>query len=207
MGDNRIGTFRRENMHTNLALTYIKQLKASLDVFPVEQYEAVLKALLKAHADGASIFVMGNGGSAATASHFACDLNKGVSFGLARRFKVLCLNDNIPTMMAYANDLSYQDVFAQQLANFVQPGDVVLGISGSGNSENVLRAVALGKQAGALTIGLTGYDGGKLHAQADIGLNIAVNDMQIAEDMHLIIGHMLMRDLCDKLGKPSATNC
>lgn len=187
-------------MRSNLAPAYLEQLKATLDAFPLEQYDAVLAAFLKAHAEGANLFLMGNGGSAATASHMACDLNKGVSFGLARRFKVLCLNDNIPTMMAYANDLSYQDVFAQQLANFVQPGDVVLGISGSGNSENVLRAVALGKQAGALTIGLTGYDGGKLHAQADIGLNIAVNDMQIAEDLHLVIGHMLMRDLCAALG-------
>ena len=187
-------------MRSNLAPAYLEQLKTTIAAFPQEQYAAVLAALLKAHAENANLFLMGNGGSAATASHMACDLSKGVSFGLARRFKVLCLNDNIPTMLAYANDLSYQDVFAQQLANFVQPGDVVLGISGSGNSENVLRAVALGKQAGALTIGFTGYDGGKLHAQADIGLNIAVNDMQIAEDLHLVIGHMLMRDLCAALG-------
>ena len=193
-------------MATTLAPAYIERLHATLDAFPLAQYEAVLAALLKAHADGAHIFVMGNGGSAATASHLASDLNKGASLGLPRRFKALCLSDNIPTLLAYANDQSYGDVFAQQLVYFLQSGDVVVGISGSGNSENVLRAVALAKEAGGLTIGLTGFDGGRLHALADIGLNVAVNDMQIAEDIHLVIGHMLMRDLCNTLGTLCAEN-
>jgi D-sedoheptulose 7-phosphate isomerase len=192
-------------MPSTLAPAYIERLKAALDALPLDAYEAILKAFLDARARGACIFVMGNGGSAATASHLACDINKGVCCGAGPRFKVICLNDNIPTMLAYANDLSYQDVFAQQLANFITPADVVLGISGSGNSENVLRAAALAKESGALVIGLTGFGGGRLHALADIGLNVAINDMQIAEDVHLVVGHMLLRDLCAALGKPA--NC
>ena len=120
---------------------------------------------------------MGNGGSGSTASHFACDINKGSCFELNKKFKVICLNDNMPTILAYANDLSYDKIFVEQLKNFLQEGDVVIGISGSGNSETVLQAVSYAKEHGARTVGLSGFDGGTLARIADVPLIAAINDM------------------------------
>jgi D-sedoheptulose 7-phosphate isomerase len=148
---------------------------------------------------------MGNGGSASTASHFACDLNKGVSLNLANRFRVIPLTDNLPTIMAYANDLSYEEIFIEQLKNFLAPGDLVIGISGSGNSVNVTRAVEYAVSQGNTTIGITGYDGGRLKKIADYSFNAGINDMQISEDLHMITAHILMRLLCEKLSTPENT--
>jgi D-sedoheptulose 7-phosphate isomerase len=155
----------------------------------------VAEAFLKAYNDEKHIFVMGNGGSASTASHLACDINKGVSFGQEKRFKVICLNDSVPTMLAYANDLSYEDVFLEQLKNFFRAGDVVMGISGSGNSKNVLKAVSYAARNGGKTVGLCGFQGGELATLADISLIVRSNDMQKIEDVHMIVVHMLMQAL------------
>jgi D-sedoheptulose 7-phosphate isomerase len=155
----------------------------------------VAEAFLKAYNDEKHIFVMGNGGSASTASHLACDINKGVSFGQEKRFKVICLNDNIPTMLAYANDLSYEDMFLEQLKNFFRAGDVVMGISGSGNSKNVLKAVSYAAENNGKTIGLCGFQGGELATLADIPLIVRSDDMQKIEDVHMIVVHMLMQAL------------
>jgi len=146
--------------------------------------------------------LFGNGGSGSTASHFACDINKGVSYGHDKRFKVICLNDNIPTMLAYANDSSYDDIFIEQLKNFLSPGDVVFGISGSGNSENVMRAIEYGNSNGAKTLGFTGFEGGRLGKAAGLSINIASDDMQKIEDIHLILTHMIMQAFCKSLGVP-----
>ena len=123
-----------------------------------------------------------------------------------KKFKVICLNDNIPTMLAYANDLSYQSVFVEQLKNFLQSGDVVIGISGSGNSENVIRALMFAKEKGARTIGLTGFDGGKLARVADIPFVVDINDMQKVEDVHMIVVHILMQYLCKALSSGSSSD-
>ena len=137
---------------------------------------------------------MGNGGSAATASHMVCDFAKGASDVLGgKKFCFECLNDNTPIIMAIANDLCYEEVFAHQLRGKLRPEDLVIGISGSGNSENVLRAVQYAKAMGVPTIGVTGYSGGKLKAMADYIMHVDIDDMQVAEDLHMMFDHMLMR--------------
>jgi len=186
-------------MKQGFSFDYLERLKELLDIFPHHKFEEIGKAMLSAYHEEKHVFIMGNGGSGSTASHFACDINKGSCFNLEKKFKVICLNDNIPTMLAYANDLSYNKVFVEQLKNFLQPGDVVIGISGSGNSENVIQAVSYAKERGARTIGLSGFDGGKLSQAVDIPFVAVINDMQKVEDVHMIVVHMLMQYLCKSL--------
>lgn len=143
-----------------------------------------------------TIYVFGNGGSSATASHIQNDFNKGVSEKVFPKYRFICLNDNIPTLMALANDNGFENVFVQQLENYLQPNDLVMAISGSGNSKNVIKAVAYAKEKGVPIIGLTGFNGGKLSCLSDISLNVPVNDMQLTEDIHMIFDHMMMRILC-----------
>lgn len=178
---------------------YIEELSNVLKKRPFRDVEEIINIILKAYKHEKNIFVMGNGGSGATASHFACDINKGVCSDLEKRFKMICLNDNMPTMLAYSNDFCYEDVFVEQLKNFVKTEDVVIGISGSGNSKNVFKAVKYAKDIGAKTIGLIGFDGGVLSAIVDIPVIINSNDMQKIEDCHLIITHMIMQILYNKL--------
>jgi D-sedoheptulose 7-phosphate isomerase len=184
----------------SFSLDYISHLKEVLDKFSHDTFEEIGRVLLNAYQDEKHIFIMGNGGSGSTASHFACDINKGCCLDLEKKFKVICLNDNLPSILAYANDLSYDKIFVEQIKNFLQPGDVVIGISGSGNSDNVLKAVTYAKEKGAKTIGLSGYDGGKLALIADISFVAEVNDMQKAEDVHMIVIHILMQYLSRALG-------
>ncbi len=182
-------------MQRNFSFEYLKQVKELLDIFPHERFEEITQTLLSAYDKGKHIFIMGNGGSGSTASHFVCDINKGTCLELEKKFKVICLNDNIPSILAYANDLSYSSIFVEQLKNFLQHGDVVVGISGSGNSDNVLRAISYAKEKGAKTIGLSGFDGGKLAQIVDIPFVAAIHDMQKVEDVHMIVVHMLMQYL------------
>ncbi|MBW2539169.1 MAG: SIS domain-containing protein, partial [Deltaproteobacteria bacterium] len=125
----------------NFTNQYLKGLIEVLKTFNVIQFEKIVELILEAYDKGKNIFVMGNGGSGSTASHFACDLNKGCCIDLDKKFRMICLNDNIPMLLALANDLSYDAVFEEQIKNFFNPGDLVIGISGSGNSENVLKAI------------------------------------------------------------------
>ena len=174
---------------------YFNKLKSTLDHLDRKEIEQFINVLNKARENGNQIFIMGNGGSASTASHFCCDFNKGTCYGFddKKRFKFICLNDNIPTMMAYSNDISYDDVFVEQLKNFLQPNDVVIGISGSGNSKNVIKAIEYANANRALTMGLTGYSGGKLRELAKYTVNANINDMQVSEDIHMILCHMIMQ--------------
>jgi len=178
---------------------YAEGLKKSLDSVPVDKFEELVHLMESSTEEGRQVFVMGNGGSGSTASHMVCDLNKGVSFGLEKRLRVICLNDNVATILAYANDVSYDEVFVEQLKNFLRPGDVVIGISGSGNSLNVLKAIRYANEAGGHTVGLTGFDGGKLAKEVKTSLWVNVHDMQKAEDVHLILFHVLMQILCERL--------
>ena len=178
---------------------YLNQLKGLLDVFPSDRFEEIGRALLSAYNEERQVFIMGNGGSGSTASHFVCDINKGSCLELKKKFKVICLNDNVPTILAYANDLSYDKIFVEPLKNFLQPKDLVIGISGSGNSENVLQAVSYARENGARTIGLSGFNGGKLAQIVDIPFVAKINDMQKVEDIHMIVVHMLMQYLCRAL--------
>jgi D-sedoheptulose 7-phosphate isomerase len=175
---------------------YLTTLKETIDNLPIEKMEKFLTLLIDAYDKGSQVFVMGNGGSGATASHFAVDINKGTCYGLEKRFKVICLNDNILSILAYANDVCYEGIFVQQLRNFLHPGDLVIGISGSGNSENVLRAIEYANASGAATFGLTGFDGGKLARVAQESIVVPVHDMQKTEDLALVICHIIMQNLC-----------
>ncbi len=178
---------------------YCEKLARTLGALSKDEIDTVMNVLVTARDAGRTVFICGNGGSAATASHFVCDFNKGVSYGKSKRFKFICLNDNVPTMMAYANDISYDDIFVEQLKNLYVPGDVVLGISGSGNSKNVLKAIEHANANGGITIGLTGYDGGKLKQVVKYGIHVPIDDMQITEDLHMVLDHMMMKILSEKL--------
>jgi D-sedoheptulose 7-phosphate isomerase len=166
--------------------------------------EEIVSALVKARDSGKRIYICGNGGSASTASHMASDLNKGSNRKDAPRFKAVALTDNIPAMLAWANDSSYDDIFVEQLKNHLEKGDVVIGIGGSGNSPNVLKALHYANDEGALTIGLTGFDGGKMTQLAKIFYVVPNQTMQQIEDIHLLIEHMLsliLRDSPDCAGQ------
>ena len=180
-------------MFEEFAKQYLKDLNGLLHGFDTEAFDRIVNSILDAYHNEKAIFIMGNGGSASTASHFACDINKGCCLDLDKKFKVICLNDNIPTMLAYANDLDYASVFIEQLKNFFHSGDLVIGISGSGNSVNVLRTIRYANENGGKTIGLTGYSGGKLGQRVDTAYVAESDDMQKIEDVHMIIVHMIMQ--------------
>ncbi len=177
------------------ARDYLTKLQAVLAGIDVEEIAAVAAVFRAAYDQGRTIFLMGNGGSGATASHMLCDLNKGACFHAEKKFRVMALTDCTPIILALGNDVGYESIFVEQLKNFAQPGDVVLGISGSGNSPNVLRAFEYAKQVGCTTVAACGYDGGKLKTLADCCFHVKVHDMQMAEDLHLVLGHILMRIL------------
>lgn len=176
---------------------YFNKLKQTVDKVSIDELNVLLNVLVKGKDEGRTIFIMGNGGSSATASHYVCDFNKGISLNQQNKFRLICLNDNIPSLMAYANDISFDDIFVGQLKSYFQKGDIVFGISGSGNSKNVLKAIEYANQNGGITIGLTGYDGGELRKKVRYGVHIPVNDMQITEDLHMILDHCMMKILCN----------
>jgi D-sedoheptulose 7-phosphate isomerase len=160
----------------------------NLDLGPVDQAIAWFS---DARREDRQIFVCGNGGSAATASHFVCDVLKGASYRRPERFRIQSLNDNMPTLTAYANDVSYDSAFAEQLRNFARPGDVFLAISGSGNSPSVVRAMECAREMGCRTIALTGRDGGKLGPLAELQIHVAEPHMGRIEDAHMVVCHMI----------------
>lgn len=170
-------------------------LESEIDILKkldTEAVQKVVKAFEEANERESAIYVFGNGGSAGTASHMANDFNKGISEYTEKKFRFQCLNDNIPTMLAVANDIGYDDVFSFQLKNKVREKDLVIGISGSGNSENVIRALDCAKEQGAITMGIVGYHGGKVADIADIVFHVPLCNMQIVEDVHMILNHMVM---------------
>ncbi|MDQ7844118.1 MAG: SIS domain-containing protein [Armatimonadota bacterium] len=173
------------------ASQYIASLQSQLAALAQADLLRVEALLLRARAEGRTIFILGNGGSAATASHMANDLNKGATVGDRPRFRALALTDNVPLITAWANDTHYGNVFVEQLANFFQPGDVVVAISGSGNSPNVLAAVEWAARRGAVTIGFTGGDGGQLRRLVACPVVVPSHKMEQIEDMHLILSHAL----------------
>lgn len=172
---------------------YYDREKAAIDKLDRKELNAAMNALLDAYEREATVYVFGNGGSSATASHMVCDFNKGTCYDLTKKFHFVCLNDNIPVMMAIANDDSFENVFVYQLQDRLQKNDLVLAISGSGNSHNVIKAIDYAKQVGCKIIGMTGYDGGKLAKMADYQLHVPADDMQITEDLHMGFDHMIMQ--------------
>ena len=151
----------------------------------------VIQTVGRARRTGNRVYAIGNGGSASTASHFANDLGKGASLGSRKRFKVISLTDNVAWMTALSNDISYEDLFVEQLRNFAEPGDVLIGFSGSGNSENVLRAVRYANEIGCRTIGFVGFDGGELAGLVHLPVVVDSAHMGHIEDVHMMLQHMI----------------
>ena len=167
-----------------------KSLEA-IHAIPLDKVEEAIQVLARARDEGRTIFVCGNGGSASTASHFVTDLVKGASYGRSARFRIMALTDSLSTITAYANDVGYDHVFVEQLRNFAAAGDVLIAISGSGNSPNVLRAVEYGNSIGCYTIGLSGRDGGQLAPLSRLSINVPVLHMGRIEEAHFAICHMI----------------
>jgi len=173
---------------------YINKLKVTLGRIDTKEINRFANVLLDHYQRDSHIFIFGNGGSGATASHAVCDLNKGTCVDLDKKFKFVCLNDNMASILAYSNDVSYEDIFYLQLKNYLTPDDLVIGISGSGNSTNVVKAITYAKQKGAGTFTLCGYDGGRLkEIDRNNCIHVPVEDMQVAEDCHLSIIHIQMQ--------------
>lgn len=186
----------------DFAAAYQRQLAETLSRIPLDRVAEAAAWLREARDAGRQIFVCGNGGSAATASHFVCDVLKGCSYGREKRFRILALHDNLPTLSAYSNDVSYEQALLEPLKNYAQPGDVLIALSGSGNSPNVLRAVEWANAAGLRTIGLTGRDGGRLGALVQLQIHVPDMHMGRIEDGHMIVCHMLAYYFMETEGGP-----
>lgn len=175
--------------------SYYKKEIEVIEKLDKEEINKAFNCLLKHYDDSSTIYVLGNGGSSATANHMVCDFNKGISMDLKKPFNVVSLTDNIPILMAIGNDVSFEDVFYLQLKNKLKPNDCIIAISGSGNSHNIIKAVRYAKDLGCDIIGLTGYAGGKLKDYATINVHAPVDDMQITEDIHMSFVHVSMQIL------------
>ena len=184
---------------------YLSELATALVRFESTPVENIVDALFEAYLGETDVYIFGNGGSAALASHFACDLAKNVTFANgSRRLRALSLTDNFSLMSAWSNDLGYESVFVEQLRNFLRPSDLVIAISGSGNSPNVLRALEFASDIGAKAVGITGRDGGKMAPLCDPCLIVPSQNMQIIEDLHTITMHAVSSALYSRI---SALQC
>lgn len=177
---------------------YMREVVCALESLPWERVDAIVERLHCARLRRASIFICGNGGSGATASHFVNDLNKGANADGVPRFRAVGLVDNMPLLLAWSNDVGYEVAFEEQLRNLARPGDVIIGISGSGNSPNVLNAISYGRRIGAETIGLTGGQGGRLAAMVDAPLVASTACMEQIEDVHMFLEHAIVSALRDR---------
>jgi D-sedoheptulose 7-phosphate isomerase len=188
------------------AQEYFQMYKDVIAQLPYPTVDEIIEELLLRYEQGRAVFLFGNGGSASLASHMACDLGKGtiVNGGAQTRFRVVALTDNIPLMTAWANDASYERIFAEQLQNLVYPGDVAFAISGSGNSPNILAALKVARAAGAVTMGLTGFQGGKMKELCDYCVVVPSNNMQVIEDFHLSVAHAMFSVIRDRILQSTA---
>lgn len=187
-------------MNTSLttARLYTDELQSAVSRLDTGMIDRIAETIYQAYLDESTIFVIGNGGSATLATHVACDLGKNVSGG-AKRIRALSLTDNVAMLTAWANDLSYESVFAEQLRNFARPGDLVFAISGSGNSKNILQAIKVGREAGAWIVGIAGYQGGEMKLFCDECLVVPSDNMQVIEDLHTIVSHAIATILYNKV--------
>jgi D-sedoheptulose 7-phosphate isomerase len=183
------GDFRKRVM--KFTSSYRDHLIDTLSRINLQQVDQAIEWLKETRHSQGHIFTCGNGGSASTASHFVCDILKGASFNRETRFRIMALCDNIATLTAYSNDVHYECAFVEQLKNLAQPGDLVIGLSGSGNSSNVLRAFEYANEAGCRTIAMTGRDGGKLGKLAQLNIQVPVPHMGRIEDAHMAVCHMI----------------
>jgi len=178
---------------------YLASVRQTLTELPKAEIQRLVDLILSARAADKQIFVFGNGGSAATASHFACDLGKGTIDREKRRFRVISLCDQIPMMTAWANDANYSDIFIEQLRNLLNEDDLVIGISSSGNSPNVLKALQYARDQRARTVALTGFRGGQVKDIVNECLIVPSTSVQIIEDIHLMLAHIIFLQVCAKI--------
>jgi D-sedoheptulose 7-phosphate isomerase len=179
---------------------YFDELQRVVAVLSHGVIDQIAAVLVRAFESERTVYTFGNGGSAALASHFACDLGKGTAYcNGGKRLRVLALTDNMPTLTAWANDASYEDVFSEQLRNFVRAQDVAFAMSGSGNSKNVLNALQVAREAGAMTVGISGFEGGQMKGLCDLCAVVPSNNMQIIEDLHLAMAHSIFRIVHSRL--------
>lgn len=181
------------------AQQYIDLVKSTLDALDPKALEALVEAFHTTYEKGGNIYTMGNGGSGASASHAAGDFLKGASYGLDKRFKMICLNDNLPSMMAIANDIGWESIFVEPLKNFLSEDDLVIGISGSGNSKNVVNALEYANAKGATTVAMSGFKGGKISQIATIDVHAPVMDMEVTEDVHMVIFNIVKKQMMARL--------
>lgn len=178
-----------------LAKKYLYTSKIILDKINLEDIQKIADTLLDAYINERTVFIMGNGGSASTASHMACDLGKGTLKNIynqkEKRLRVISITDNVATMTAFANDLSYSEMFSQQLRSLIKPKDVLIGLSAFGNSPNIIKALKYAKKQKAITVGFLGKGGGKAKKIIDLGIIIQSDDYGIIEDLHLTLNHLL----------------
>jgi len=180
-------------------IDYFNRLSETLNRLDTGNIEKLADMLIKAREGENTIYIFGNGGSGATASHVTGDFLKGISYQMDKRFRVQCLNDNVSGMMAISNDLTYEEIFVEQLKAFVRKDDIVIGISGSGNSVNVVKAMQYARSKGATTVAFCGYKGGKVREYADLLIHAPIQDMEITEDIHIIVFHALKQSLIRRL--------
>ena len=179
---------------------YLSLLGSAIAELPEDKIRDVIETLKDAYSNGRQVFLLGNGGSAMTASHIACDLQKGVKEVTGKRFRAMSITDNVALMTAWANDTDYESIFAEQLDSLLQAGDVVIAISGSGNSPNVIRAVERANELGAITVGWTGFKGGRLAQVAQKSIVVNSDNMQRIEDVHMILGHVVFACMMKECG-------
>ena len=184
------------NAYAGTTQDYISRLSAVLATLDRAQVDNAVNVIAEAWRAGRQVITLGNGGSSMTALHFVNDWNKSIFMASGKPFRGRSLVDNMGLVMSYGNDVSFQDIFVEQLKNLLQAGDLVIAISGSGNSENVIRAVRYANEHAAMTLGLCGYRGGRLKELAQHVVWADVDDMQLSEDVHAIFGHIVMQRLC-----------
>ena len=185
----------------NYVANYLAKVKEAIDLVDASKIETLISWLSETRAANQTIFTMGNGGSSSTASHWVNDLVKGASYEKTERFKVMCLNDSVSTLTAYSNDVDYERALVEPLKNFLEPQDLVIAISGSGNSNNVINAIEYAKYFGARTVGLTGRDGGKLGSLVDLEIRVPEPNMGRIEDVHMMITHAVSWSFIETEGK------
>jgi len=187
----------------NFIISFIDEQQNCMNYLKSNTHEIndICNQLLKARSKGKNIFIFGNGGSGSTASHFVSDLLKTAIIEKEKRFKAISLTDNIPVILAWSNDVSYDDIFIEQLKNHFSKGDILIGFSGSGNSKNIIKSLKFGKENNAYCIGFTGKSGGKMNKFCDICLKVPSQDMLTIESQHVMICHCII-SMIRNLGKP-----
>lgn len=186
---------------SNFYKEYLNLLEEAIAGLDLEKVDSIVDMLQEAQEKAWKVFIFGNGGSAATASHFACDLAKIAAVPGKPPLRAVSLTDNVSMMTAIANDISYADIFVEQMSVLWNRGDIAIGISASGNSPNVLKAIEYARDHGGKTIGLSGFGGGKLAKIVNMSFTFPYRNYGVVEDLHLVLGHLISQGLRQRLEK------